>query len=235
MSENEHKRRQVVLDTETTGLVPEEGHRIIQIAGVELVNRRVTGNDYCQMIDPERESDAEAARIHGITSADLEGKPKFAEEWENLFDYVRDAELVIHNAEFDLEFLDAEVARLGLKSFLEATNCDVIDTLKLARKRFPGSSNNLDALCARFSVNPMARDDAHRADIDAKLLASVYLAMTSGQEALGLTTEVRRRAMEEDWGGEPVPVLRADADELREHETFLEDMKKAAENGGNLP
>lgn len=223
-----HKHRQVVLDTETTGLVVEDGNRILQIAGVEIINRQLTGNDYCQLIDPERESEAEAAEVHHITSADVRGKPKFAEEWPRFLEYVRDAELVLHNADFDVGFLDAEVQRMGLGSFVDETRCKITDTLKLARKRYPGSTNTLDALCDRYNISTAAREESHRADVDAKLLASVYLALTSGQEALGLAANAKKRALEEEWGGKPLPVLRANDDELKAHEACLDNLDKAA-------
>ena len=226
---NEHKRRQIVLDTETTGLVIEDGNRILQIAGVEIINRQLTGNDYCQLIDPERESEAEAAKVHRITSQDVQGKPKFAEEWPRFLEYVRDSEVVLHNADFDVGFLDAELQRMGLGPFAEEAQCVITDTLKLARKRYPGATNTLDALCDRYSISTVARDESHRADVDAKLLASVYLALTSGQEALGLAATAQKRVSEGEWGGRPLPVLRADEAEIEAHEAFLDNMEKSSD------
>ena len=219
---SEIHERQIALDTETTGLVVEEGHRIIQIACVEIVNRKMTGNDYCQLIDPERESDAEAVKVHRITAADLSGKPKFKDVWEQIRDYVSGATVVIHNAEFDLAFLNAELQLLGGGSFVEETQCEIVDTLKMARKRYPGASNNLDALCTRYNISLASRDEAHRADVDAKLLASVYLALTSGQEDFDLSAVAGQRAEDTDWGNVPVKVQRANDAEMQAHNDFLD-------------
>jgi DNA polymerase-3 subunit epsilon len=178
--------RQIVLDTETTGLEPELGHRIIEIGCVELVNRRPTGRTFHKYLNPEREIDEGAAAVHGISRAELEGKPKFAEVAEELVGFIDGAELVIHNAAFDVAFLDAELVRLqGQQQRLIAKLCRVLDTLALARSMHPGQRNNLDALCKRYSIDN-SRRELHGALLDARILADVYLAMTGGQAALAL-------------------------------------------------
>jgi DNA polymerase-3 subunit epsilon len=174
--------RQIILDTETTGLYPEQGHRVIELAAVEVVNRRPTGRTLHYRIDPERDIDAAATEVHGMTWDDLRGKPRFREIAAEFLDFARGAEWIIHNAPFDVAFLDAELALAGLPCCAE-TSARIVDTLALARDAFPGKRNNLNALCERFSV-----DNAHRtlhgALLDAELLAEVYLAMTRGQETL---------------------------------------------------
>jgi DNA polymerase-3 subunit epsilon len=175
--------RQIVLDTETTGLEPEQGHRIIEIGCVELVNRRQTGNDFHQYINPEREIEAGAAAVHGISNEDLADKPRFAEIASRFLDYVRGAELIIHNADFDVGFLDAELARLGDAVTTVAEHCTVTDTLAMARGKHPGQKNSLDALCKRYQVDN-SRREYHGALLDAQLLAEVYLAMTGGQTSI---------------------------------------------------
>jgi DNA polymerase-3 subunit epsilon len=174
--------RQIILDTETTGLYPEQGHRVIEIAAVEVVNRRPTGRTLHFYLDPERDIDAGATEVHGMTWDDLKGKPRFCDVAPEFLDFARGAEWVIHNAPFDLAFIDSELRLAGLPC-CASTYGRVVDTLALARDSFPGKRNNLNALCERFSV-----DNAHRtlhgALLDAQLLAEVYLAMTRGQESL---------------------------------------------------
>ena len=177
--------RQIVLDTETTGLEPDLGHRIIEIGCVELVNRRPTGRTFHKYLNPERNIDEGAAAVHGISNADLEGKPKFAEVAEELVAFVDGAELVIHNAAFDVAFLDAELVRIQGQPRTIAKLCRVLDTLALARSMHPGQRNNLDALCKRYSIDN-SRRELHGALLDARILADVYLAMTGGQAALAL-------------------------------------------------
>jgi len=177
--------RQIVLDTETTGLEPELGHRIIEIGCVELVNRRATGRTFHRYLNPEREVDDGALAVHGISRTDLDGQPRFAEVVEELLGFLAGAELVIHNAAFDVAFLDAELARLPGESRQVATVCQVLDTLALARELHPGQRNSLDALCKRYGVDNSARE-LHGALLDARILADVYLAMTGGQGALAL-------------------------------------------------
>lgn len=174
--------RQIILDTETTGLYPEQGHRIIELAAVEVVNRRPTGRTLHFHIDPEREIDIAATEIHGKTWEDLKGKPKFADVAPEFLDFARGAEWIIHNAPFDVAFLDAELTLAALPG-CASTWGRVVDTLAMARETFPGKRNNLDALCERFGISNAHRT-LHGALLDAQLLAEVYLAMTRGQETL---------------------------------------------------
>jgi DNA polymerase-3 subunit epsilon len=167
--------RQVILDTETTGLSPAQGHRIIEIGCVELVNRRPTGRDYHRLLNPERDIDEGAERVHGMNRSDLENHPKFAEIAEELLEFIRGAELVIHNAEFDVGFLEHELRLIQHAEPVLSTHCRVLDTLLLAREMHPGQRNSLDALCKRYQVDN-SRRDVHGALIDAELLAHVYLA-----------------------------------------------------------
>ena len=174
--------RQIVLDTETTGLDPAAGHRIIEIGCVELVNRKLTGNNYHQYIQPNREIDAGAMEVHGITNEFLTDKPVFDDLVEEFVDYIRGAELIIHNAPFDVGFLNHEFKRSNLKTATEDF-CSVQDTLALARRMHPGQKNNLNALCKRYDIDN-SRRELHGALLDAEILADVYLAMTGGQVAL---------------------------------------------------
>ena len=176
-------KRQIVLDTETTGLSPAEGHRIIEIGCVELVNRRLTGRDYHRFVNPERDIDEGAERVHGISRADLADKPRFAEIAGEFLEFIRGSELVIHNADFDVGFLEHELALMRHERPRIRDHADVLDTLGLAREMHPGQRNSLDALCKRYEVDASSRD-VHGALIDADLLARVYLAMTGGQAAL---------------------------------------------------
>ena len=181
--------RQVVLDTETTGLSAEKGHRVIEIGCIELVERRPTGARFHRYLNPEREIDQGALEVHGITEEFLRDKPRFAEVAAELLAFIDGAELVIHNAAFDVAFLDAELERLGGGDRV-ATRARVIDTLLLARDRYPGQKNSLDALCKRLGVDNSHRE-LHGALLDAALLAEVYLAMTAGQAALALALAQR--------------------------------------------
>jgi DNA polymerase-3 subunit epsilon len=174
--------RQLIVDTETTGLDPQQGHRIIEIAALEVVDRRATGRSVHFRVDPEREIDAGASAVHGMTWEDLKGKAKFVDVAPEFIDFARGAEWVIHNAPFDLAFLDAELVRAGLPRCADIHGA-VIDTLALAREMFPGKRNNLDALCDRFGIDHAGRT-LHGALLDAQLLAEAYLAMTRGQETL---------------------------------------------------
>jgi DNA polymerase-3 subunit epsilon len=178
--------RQIVLDTETTGLEPDLGHRIIEIGCVELVNRRHTGRTFHKYLDPERDIDEGAQQVHGMSRTDLHGKPKFLEVVEELIGFVSGAELVIHNAAFDVAFLDKELARIEGELRTINALCRVLDTLALARSMHPGQRNNLDALCKRYSIDN-SRRELHGALLDARILADVYLAMTGGQGALALS------------------------------------------------
>ncbi|HEY7902105.1 MAG TPA: DNA polymerase III subunit epsilon [Casimicrobiaceae bacterium] len=176
--------RHLILDTETTGLDPKLGHRIIEVAVLELVDRRPSGRHLHFRVDPEREIDAGATEVHGITWDDLRGKPRFAECVAEFVEFARGAEWVIHNAPFDVAFLDAEFARLGMPACAAVAAC-VTDTLALARDTFPGKRNSLDALCERFGVDNTQRN-FHGALLDAQLLAEVWLALTRGQETLAI-------------------------------------------------
>lgn len=177
--------RQIVLDTETTGLEPRDGHRIIEIGCIEIVNRRITSNRYHQYINPEREVDEGAVEVHGLTSEFLAEKPKFADIAREFIEFIKGAELVIHNAPFDVGFIDAELSLLGADWRTTADYCGVFDTLVLARDMHPGQRNSLDALCRRYEIDNTHRD-LHGALLDAELLADVYLLMTGGQVDLSL-------------------------------------------------
>lgn len=180
--------RQIVLDTETTGLDPQDGHRIIEIGCVELIDRRLTGNNFHRYLQPDREVDAGASDVHGITTAFLADKPRFAEVGEPFLRYIEGAELIIHNAAFDLGFLDRELALWKSEAPKVSDLCDVTDTLTMARRLHPGQRNSLDALCKRYGVDHRHRD-LHGALLDAEILADVYLAMTGGQVAFCLGGE----------------------------------------------
>jgi DNA polymerase-3 subunit epsilon len=174
--------RQIIIDTETTGLDPRQGHRVIELAALEIVDRRSTGRVVHFRLDPEREIDAGATEVHGMTWEDLKGKPKFRDIAAEFIDFARDADWIIHNAPFDVGFLDAELRQAELQGCAEM-HADLIDTLALAREMFPGKRNSLDALCERFGVDNTHRS-VHGALLDAQLLTEVYLAMTRGQETL---------------------------------------------------
>lgn len=180
--------RQIVLDTETTGLSPSQGHRVIEIGCLELVDRRLTGREFHCFLHPDREIDEAAQRVHGISLDDLETAPRFAEVAEDFLAFVTGAELVIHNADFDVGFLEHELKLMGHAQPKMTEHSTVLDTLALARKMHPGQRNSLDALCKRYEVDATKRD-VHGALIDSDLLAQVYLAMTGGQTALSLDAE----------------------------------------------
>lgn len=177
--------RQIVLDTETTGLEPKQGHRIIEIGCVEVIDRRVTDNRYHQYINPEREIDEGAVEVHGITTAFLADKPLFADIVDDFLNFIRGAELVIHNAPFDVGFINHELNMLNQQQNHVANICTVLDSLVLARKMHPGQKNSLDALCKRYDIDNSQRD-LHGALLDAEILADTYLAMTGGQTMLSL-------------------------------------------------
>jgi len=177
--------RYIVLDTETTGLDPAQGHRIIEIGCVEVINRRVTGKNYHQYLNPDREIDEGAIEVHGITNEMLEDKPRFADISEEFLNFIRGAELVIHNARFDVGFINHELKLLDKAAPLVAEFCSVLDTLALARKMHPGQKNSLDALCKRYHIDNSARD-LHGALLDAEILAETWLAMSGGQTRLSL-------------------------------------------------
>lgn len=224
--------RQIVLDTETTGLEPADGHRIIEIGCVELQDRRMTGENRQWFINPEREVDEGAMAIHGITNEFLAGKPRFADIVQEFLDFVRGSELVIHNAPFDVGFLDAELERLGDHAGRVTDHAEVLDTLELARRRNPGMKNSLDALCKRYEVDNSGRT-VHGALLDAELLAEVYLRLTGGQTTLTFQSSQAARHARELADGvseslPEVPVLRATEDERALHEKRLADIREAA-------
>ena len=221
--------RQIILDTETTGLDPKLGHRVIEIAAVEIVDRRLTGNHFHRYLNPERASDEGALQVHGLTEEFLRDKPRFGDITKELLDFVAGAELVIHNAAFDCGFLDAELGLLDLQPV--AHYCpSVVDTLRMARDLHPGKKNNLNALCERYQIDNSARIQ-HGALLDANLLAEVYLALTRGQDSLIIdvaptpqaAAETRRAA-----GNLQLIVILANAQELAEHAKQLAEIDKAS-------
>jgi DNA polymerase III subunit epsilon len=218
--------RQVVLDTETTGLEAKDGHRIIEVGCLEIVGRRVTERRLHHYVNPERSSDEGALEVHGLTDEFLRDKPKFAEIADELLAFVADAEVIIHNAGFDLEFLDAELRRLGRPPF--AQHCAAVtDSLKLARELHPGKRNSLDALCERYQVSNAHRT-LHGALLDAGLLADVYLAMTRGQDTLVI--DLAPEGTLEDSGPIDVSglvVLTAGEAEAAAHEALLDGLQQA--------
>ena len=219
--------RQIVLDTETTGLEATQGHRVIEIGCVELFSRRATGRHFHRYLNPEREVDEGARTIHGMSLKDLADKPRFAEIAAELIEFIAGAELIIHNAAFDVGFLDAEFARLqGETAVRIGALCQVLDTLSLAREMHPGQRNNLDALCKRYGVDNSHRD-LHGALLDARILADVYLAMTGGQSALALEEAGYRNAsraasIELVSANLTLRVVAASADEREAHEQLQE-------------
>jgi len=219
--------RQIVLDTETTGLNPRTGDRVIEIGCVELVNRTLTGNNFHVYINPERESDEGALAVHGLTTEFLSTKPKFHEIAQDLRDYIQGAEVIIHNAPFDLGFLNHEFQRLGLPSFV--SHCSgVIDTLVNAKEMHPGKRNSLDALCDRYGVSNAHRK-LHGALLDSELLADVYLSMTRGQNSLSMEHEVETADNGMELDAVPlgeIIVVAASADELAMHDNVLVGLDK---------
>ena len=220
--------RQIVLDTETTGLNPRTGDRVIEIGCVEIFNRKLTGNNFHRYINPERDSDEAALAVHGLTTEFLRDKPKFHEIAEELREFVKDAEVIIHNAPFDLGFLNHEFERLGLPPFVSHCS-NVIDTLVHAKELHPGKRNSLDALCDRYGISNAHRK-LHGALLDSELLADVYLAMTRGQNTLSMDMDADDAAggpqlLEAGPLGEIV-VLAAAADELAEHDNILAALDK---------
>lgn len=223
--------RHIVLDTETTGLNARLGDRIIELGCVEIVDRRLTGNRFQRYVNPERESEQGALKVHGITSEFLQDKPKFGDIVAELLEYVRGAQIIIHNAAFDVEFLNRELALLELPP-MEKHCAGIVDTLKLAKGLHPGKRNSLDALCERYQV-ANAHRTLHGALLDAELLAEVYLAMTRGQESLGIEDERPGPAREEDGAGFERPVLlvlAASAEEVAAHEQTLDRIDKESKN-----
>lgn len=231
--------RQVVLDTETTGLEPSQGHRIIEIGCVELVDRKLTGRHYHQYINPKREIDTGAMEVHGITNEFLADKPLFSQVAQEFLDFVTGAELIIHNAPFDIGFINSEFKLLDSKSpGTMESYCGVVDTLVMARQKHPGQRNSLDALCSRYEVDNSQRD-LHGALLDSEILADVYLLMTGGQTKLLLSGDDN-----EDGSGhsdnnirrlstnrQPLKIILANHEELAEHEERMQKIDKASDGG----
>jgi DNA polymerase-3 subunit epsilon len=221
--------RQVVLDTETTGLDPALGHRVIEIACVEVLNRRVTDSDFHLYLNPDRDSDPGALQVHGLTTEFLRDKPRFKDAVRDFLEFVAGSELIIHNAPFDIGFLDAELARIDLPPITQQI-AGVVDSLRLAKALHPGRRNSLDALCERYGVDNSSRT-LHGALIDARLLAEVYLAMTRGQESLVMDSEAGTTSVGQirvDTGALDLVVLPAGDAELAAHKAALEDVQKAS-------
>ena len=227
--------RQVVLDTETTGLEPREGHRIIEIGCVELVGRKLTGNTYHQYLQPDRVIDAGAIEVHGITNEFLTDKPRFADVAKEFIDFIRGAELVIHNAPFDVGFINNEFKLLEGNDWGQVSEyATVLDTLTMARKLHPGQKNNLDALCKRYAVDNSNRE-LHGALLDSEILADVYLMMTGGQTALSLGAETEANASGHrsediqrlDLNRPRLKVIYADYEETQAHEERMQAIEKA--------
>ncbi len=218
--------RKIVLDTETTGLNPELGHRVIEIGAVELVNRQATGRTFHKYLNPDRDIDAGAVEVHGLTNDFLADKPRFPDVVAEFLDFIAGAELVIHNAPFDVGFLNAELRRLDADDQLRR-HCDsVLDTLKMAKELHPGQKNNLDALCRRYEVDNSGRA-YHGALLDAQLLAEVFLAMTRGQGDLAIESFLTPPPQSRQLGGQvKVRVMRASEADLVEHQAYLEKMTK---------
>jgi DNA polymerase-3 subunit epsilon len=227
-------QRQIVLDTETTGLDPAQGHRVIEIGCLELLNRRPTDRRFHTYLQPDRAIDEAAVKVHGITNEFLANQPRFADVADEFLDFVRDAELIIHNAAFDLGFLNHELRRCGRGHLMLEQMCKVKDTLLLARQRHPGQRNNLDALCKRYNIDNAQRT-LHGALLDAEILADVYLAMTRQQgsmfvqesaDAATLRKHAARRFLPRNRS--PLPIIRADAGECAEHTRYLEMLDKSS-------
>ncbi len=217
--------RQVVLDTETTGLDVTEGHRIIEIGAVEIINRTITDRVYHQYLNPERDIDAGAQEVHGISLESLQDKPKFVDVCAEFIDFIRDSELIIHNAAFDVGFIDNELQNIKHESGRVSQVCTVFDTLIYARKLHPGQRNSLDALCKRYEIDNSHRE-LHGALLDAQILADVYLAMTGGQVSLGLNAEATRRQQKKVSKKNmqqhlDLKILSASDQEVAEHEKLL--------------
>ncbi|MGB7816467.1 MAG: DNA polymerase III subunit epsilon [Methylotenera sp.] len=220
--------RQIFLDTETTGLYPAQGHRIIEIAAVEMINRRPTNNHYHVYLNPEREIDPAAQEVHGITLEFLQDKPLFEMVAQELIAFINDAELIIHNAPFDVGFLNSELGRIGLQP-IETISGKITDTLKMAKDSRPGQRNNLDALCKHFGIDNSKRT-LHGALLDAELLAEVYMAMTRGQDSLmmdlGQTQQMTMNQVMPN-GERTSKIIKANDAELAAHEEYIKSLAKA--------
>ncbi len=223
-----NKMRWVILDTETTGLDPEDGHRIIEIGAVEVVNRGITGRDFHTYLNPDRDSDAGALEVHGLTTEFLEDKPRFHNVVEDFLEFIKDAELIIHNAPFDLKFLNAELKKLGREAITAYTG-PVTDSLAHAKLLYPGKRNSLDALCERYGISNAHRT-LHGALLDSRLLAEVWLAMTRGQDSLAIEDEVHpsKTLAPEKRKLYDLPLIEVSPADLLAHEQYLEVLDKAS-------
>lgn len=227
--------RQVVLDTETTGLEPSQGHRIIEIGAVEVIGRKLTGRMYHQYLQPDREIDEGALEVHGITQEFLADKPRFANAAQEFFDFIKGAELIIHNAPFDVGFINHEFQLLGSQWGRVEDHCKILDTLVMARDLHPGQKNNLDALCKRYEINNSHRE-LHGALLDSEILADVYLAMTGGQVSLSLNGSSAKQSDKSissakilDSNRLPLKIKKASSEELALHEERLKAIDKASD------
>ena len=225
--------RQIVLDTETTGLATSQGHRIIEIGCIEIMNRRFTGREYHSFLNPERDIDEGAEAVHGISRAELECQPRFSDIADEFLEFIKDGELIIHNADFDVGFLEYELMLMKHPQAKISEHATVLDTLSLARRLHPGQRNSLDALCKRYDVDA-SRRDVHGALIDAELLAKVYLAITGGQAALSLDQEVVKSTTASVDNQTPgsemnLVVIHANEEENAAHEALLEKMRASGE------
>lgn len=221
--------RQIVLDTETTGLEPKQGHRIIEIACVEMINRCRTDKYFHSYINPQREIDDGAFDVHGISNGFLDDKPVFSDIAQEFIDFIKDSELIIHNAPFDIAFINAELKQLGKKWGKTEDYCKVADTLIYARKKHPGQKNSLDALCVRYKLNNYQRDK-HGALLDAQILLDVYLAMTGGQNDLKFEQTEQESAEQNsikliDLDGCSLTTIEPSHEELQQHESFIQKIK----------
>ena len=230
--------RQVILDTETTGIDPKDGHRLVEIGAIEMVNRRFTGRTYHQYINPERHIDAEVVAVHGIDDARVANEPVFAAIADEFWAFIEGAELVIHNAPFDVGFINHEIAKLSGAYQVIESGCRIIDTLALARQKHPGQKNNLDALCKRYGVDNSQRD-LHGALLDAEILADVYLLMTGGQVNLNISGQQSSDGGQDSSRGgirrlpqdrQPLRVVTASEEELELHQQKLDAIHKSSGN-----
>jgi len=222
--------RQIILDTETTGLEPKQGHRIIEVGCVELINRRLTGNNFHYYLNPQREIDEGAVEVHGLTSEFLADKPLYEDIADELYNYLKGAEIVIHNAAFDVGFINHEYRLMGFEQPDMKAWCEITDTLHMARKKFPGQRNSLDALCKRFDIDNSQRQ-LHGALLDAEILADVYLMLTGGQNSLfaeevELDTIIEQKTFDENRPR--LAVVKANPEEIERHLARIEAIKKAS-------
>ena len=224
--------RQIILDTETTGISPEAGHRIIEIGAIEIVDRKITDNNFQTYLNPKRSIDSGSIHIHGITDEFVADKPEFKEIMQEFIDFVNDAELIMHNAPFDVAFINRELSLAGYNEELHEI-CEIIDTLPMARKIHPGKRNSLDALCSRYGVDNTNRD-LHGALTDAKLLAQVFLLMTGGQVGFFNLDQTRSEYKTDytsvfDISKRKIITIEPSIEELKDHEEYIKDMKKKSD------